>query len=816
MKQGNIRKYLKRFFIGLFSLLLVLYLAVYIYIRVNKKEILRDVAALVSKKVGGKLSIGNADISFFSHFPNVSVVLENTMLTDSLYEKHHHIFFQAKEVHAQLSILKLIRKSPPVKGIAINQGSIFIYTDTSGYSNAYLLKPRNEENNSRVSGSKKFDLKQVSLESMSFVLQDERKNKLYDFAINKLDASIDQRSDLQLDLDLDMDILVKKMAFNLSRGVFLENQTLKGNFPILFNPSQHVISFQKMDIKIGGQAFDLNGRFVLTANAPHFELDVSSDKISYEKIKEILPTRIRQSMSIVQLDKPLDVSVNISGPLTPGDPKVLAKWKTTNSVLRTNFMDFEAADFSGVFTNEVVPGLPRKDPNSSIRLHNFSATWHGLPVQSDSISINDLSAPTLTCNLRSAFPLTALQDVLENNSLEFLEGQAKVDLNYNGPLKRNDQTNSFLNGTVSFSGGRMNYVPRSVEMKEISGKLSFKNSDLLVDSLHTVVYNNPLWIKGSASRLLTLLPTSPNSVQAEWFIYSPNLNLSAFSFLLKPRKKHATVKRKKKGITSNLDRFFEEGKLHVMFRAGKLGYRRFSAADVKADISFLNDSYLINNVSLMHAGGKMALKGSLVTERNQHLQARIDAQFDKVNVRQLFHAFENFGQDGITAESIGGKFSANVGASMLLNHQGEILPASLVSEVDFSLKDGELNNYEPMQKLQKFIFKKRDFENIRFAELKNKLSVKNEVITIYPMQIQSSVMSLFVEGIYSSKGSTDISIRVPLSNLKKRDSAYVPHNIEKGKKPGSSIYLRGRPGADGKINFTLDLFNKYKKQKLKK
>ena len=816
MMQGNFRKYLKRFFIGLFSLLLVLYLAVYIYVRVNKEKILRDVAALVSKKVGGKLSIGNADISFFSHFPNVSVVLENTVLTDSLYQKHRHVFFQAKEVHAQLSILKLIRKSPPVKGIVVKEGSIFVFTDSSGYTNAYLMKPQKTENNNQASGVSKIELKRVLLEKMTFVLQDEQKNKFYDFAVNKLDASIDQQSDLTLDLDIDMDMLVKKMAFNLNRGVFLENQSVKGSFPLLYHPAQHLLSFEKTDLSIGGQDFELNGRFLLTAESPHFELKAASRKISYEKIKQLVPARISRSLSIVQLDKPLDVVVNISGPLTPGDPKVMARWETNNSSLKTSFMDFEAAAFNGEYTNEVVPGLPRKDPNSSIRLQNFSATWHGLPVQADSISINNLSAPTLTCNLRSDFPLTALQDVLENNSLEFLEGQAKVDLNYNGPLQRNDQTNSFLNGTVSFSGGKINYVPRSVEMKAISGKISFKNSDLFVDSLHTVVYNNPLWIKGTASRLLTLLPTAPNSVQAEWFIYSPNLNLSAFSFLLKPRKKQAVLKRKKKGITSNLDRFFDEGKLHVLFRAGKLGYRQFSAADVKADISFLNDSYLINNVSLLHAGGKMTLKGSLVTERSNHLRTRIDAKFDQVNVRHLFQAFENFGQDGITAESIGGRFSANVGASMLLNHKGDILPASLVSEVDFSLKDGELNNYEPMQKLQKFIFKKRDFENIRFAELKNKLSVSNETITIHPMQIQSSVMSLFVEGVYNSKGNTDISIRVPLSNLKKRDSAYIPQNIEKGKKPGSSIYLRGRPGADGKINFTLDLFNKYKKQKLKK
>ena len=81
------------------------------------------------------------------------------------------------------------------------------------------------------------------------------------------------------------------------------------------------------------------------------------------------------------------------------------------------------------------------------------------------------------------------------------------------------------------------------------------------------------------------------------------------------------------------------------------------------------------------------------------------------------------------------------------------------------------------------------------------------------MEIQSSVLTMFVEGIYSQKGNTDISIQVPLSNLKKRDSSYTPENIGVDKKGGKSIYLRGRPGPDGDIKFNIDLFKKYEKTK---
>jgi hypothetical protein len=72
---------------------------------------------------------------------------------------------------------------------------------------------------------------------------------------------------------------------------------------------------------------------------------------------------------------------------------------------------------------------------------------------------------------------------------------------------------------------------------------------------------------------------------------------------------------------------------------------------------------------------------------------------------------------------------------------------------------------------------------------------------------------MFVEGVYSMKGNTDMRIQVPLSNLKKRGDDYIPQNLAEGKKVGSSINLRGTPGKDGNIKFKLDLFNKFKKEK---
>jgi len=77
------------------------------------------------------------------------------------------------------------------------------------------------------------------------------------------------------------------------------------------------------------------------------------------------------------------------------------------------------------------------------------------------------------------------------------------------------------------------------------------------------------------------------------------------------------------------------------------------------------------------------------------------------------------------------------------------------------------------------------------------------------------VMSSFVEGVYSTKRNTDLSIQVPQSKSHKRKADINLENIGVEKKGGSSIFIRGRPGPDGNIKFKLDLFNKFKKEKEK-
>jgi hypothetical protein len=129
------------------------------------------------------------------------------------------------------------------------------------------------------------------------------------------------------------------------------------------------------------------------------------------------------------------------------------------------------------------------------------------------------------------------------------------------------------------------------------------------------------------------------------------------------------------------------------------------------------------------------------------------------------------------------------------------------------LTNGYIINFEPFMKMKKLIFKKRNFERVKFAPIRNDFKLVGQEVEIAPMEIESNVLTLYIDGIYSFGNKTDINIQIPLSNLKKRDSTYVldPHNPEK--KDGSKIFLRAID-ENGEVNIKL-AFRRKKKDKSK-
>src|SRR5262249_16787316 len=142
--------------------------------------------------------------------------------------------------------------------------------------------------------------------------------------------------------------------------------------------------------------------------------------------------------------------------------------------------------------------------------------------------------------------------------------------------------------------------------------------------------------------------------------------------------------------------------------------------------------------------------------------AKLTAQ--NVDVRKLFYAFDNFGLNDISYHNLRGTMNANADLAFNINGNGRIIPGSMQGTVDFSIKNGALVDFIHGEKIQDIAFLNRDLSNITFAELKNKLTIKDNMVQIPRMEVASTAITMYVEGVYGYKGNTDISMQIPISN----------------------------------------------------
>ncbi len=129
-----------------------------------------------------------------------------------------------------------------------------------------------------------------------------------------------------------------------------------------------------------------------------------------------------------------------------------------------------------------------------------------------------------------------------------------------------------------------------------------------------------------------------------------------------------------------------------------------------------------------------------------------------------------------------------------------------------------MQNFAPLAHVKNYVFKKRNLEDVRFAEIKTRISISGTDMFINRMEVESNVFRLFLEGNYGLKGkNTDLLIQVPFNNFNKRNFSeeVMPVNKGIGKSP-KNIWLRARNNEEGKVKLTLTLNPKLKETNKKK
>lgn len=194
---------------------------------------------------------------------------------------------------------------------------------------------------------------------------------------------------------------------------------------------------------------------------------------------------------------------------------------------------------------------------------------------------------------------------------------------------------------------------------------------------------------------------------------------------------------------------------------GRLNYHRYKLGDVVFKGRMQTDHYVyVDTMALSAAGGDMTLKGYFNGSDPKAIYFSPDMQVRNVDLDKLLFKFENFGQDHLVSENLHGRLTGSMKGKIHMH--ADMIPIIDDSELhmDFNVINGSINNYAAFEALSSY-FTDKNLSYIRFDTLKNKLDLKDGILTIPSMNINSTIGYFELSGSQGIDLDMEYYVRVP-------------------------------------------------------
>lgn len=812
-----LKKLLVAFGIGV-AVSILLFGAIEFWVYRNKKEIFRKIQEIANDKLNGEVNVGDITFRPFNGGLGLNFTLSDITLTDSLYAKYKTPLLQSEFIHVSLNFNSIFSGTIKVKNLVFQNGNIKIFKDKNGYSNLTIFERMGDKKKESTSNLENTVNKLNRFRFINFGVSyyDSVTNKRFGGKLHDV-ASILTSSDTAANVNFKGKVFFKGLFFKPQKGGFLVNQ--ETFLDLKFSIKNQLVTILPSSLKTSNQdIIGIQGKFDLEDSLKPFNLNFKSKNIEVDHALKLLTKTIQAQIDSIGVHTTLDADVTLIGRLGGGPPKAKVLFSTQNFNFELPIGVIKNVRAKGEFTNQLDTSLIPSPQNSMLASNAVNGQFESLPFDIKLV-IKDFKNPYAKLDGHFfAESINNWDELLDSKRYKINDGKADIVFHFEGLLRnffdpKTDKFNGRLWGNASIKDLSVDYLPRDVHLSKITGDIVFNESAVVFNKLTFNDGQNDLFLKGKIIDLLPYLFGSTRPLQAKVNIEIPNWKLTWIEALLNSKRHPRPLRRKKVKLSDVLEDVIDNVTISAKLKSNQMSYKKFKAKNVKGEFTIKDNNISIKNFE-MNAFGKGRFKIAGTLENNgegSKPSIKVKGLVSNANVSSVFSSFNNFGQQSVTNQNISGNLTSDFRFESLLDNNAKLVTNSMKGEVGITLKRGHLINFEPFVKMKRLIFKNRDFENVRFAPINGKFKIDGQEIIVSPMEVESNVMTLFVDGMYSFGTNTNLNIQIPLSNLRKRDSTYVLNPNDPFMKQGSNIYLRAEDDGKGEVNFKL-AFRKKKDQ----
>lgn len=768
----------------LFLIQLVLYIFLGLYLDTKQDKILSEVNQFTKENFKGDIVIGDLSILMFKSFPSLTIELKAVTVKDSLWETHKKTLVDSDYLYAKIYPWKILFGNLAINKITLRNVTLNVHTEENGYSNISALAKRKIEKKEKNDLILDLVIDNIELVDVKVIADNQIKRKSINLQIKSLHAhfkpmSTGFRATAKLNAHID------DLTFNFKNGSFAKNKDLIGNLVVIFDENKKNLSIDSEAFQIGKCLFILKANFGMKENS-NFNIGLKSKSVLWKEASSLVSSNIFSKLNKFDFKKPFEVKCNINGDLKDKDfLKIHVVAQIKDNELKAVDKVFSNCSFTGEYTNNYIDNGTYNDYNSAVILHDLKGSFEGIPFATKDLKVLNLKEPIASGCLNADFDAKQLNGLFNPDYLNFTKGKVKCRLKFKSDVVNLKIHKPFIEGLFSIDQCDYTFVPKNLTFKNNSLDLNFTSDELIVKNFSFETKKSKIKMTGYSRDFLSLYYDSPHKIVLNWEVYSPNLDLIDFIYFLSPSKTKKKVT--KAGNKDIFDQLINTQQITAKVKIDRFTHKKFTGSNLIADMELNNKKIVLKKLSVQSCNGILNMNGEIDHGLNDNLfQFKLNTS--NVDVQKFLYSFDNFGSKAITINSIRCKLSFQTNLKGKTNN-GSIKQNSLNGKLDFQLTKGALVNFKPIENVGKYVFPKRNFQNVTVDKLVGDVTIRNGLLTIAPIQINTSVLKLDIEGDYGLQQGTNLDVNVHLRNPAKDKNEISKDVLAENRNKGVSVHL---------------------------
>ncbi|HMZ46256.1 MAG TPA: AsmA-like C-terminal region-containing protein [Chitinophagaceae bacterium] len=643
-KLGKIFKYSG---ISIGSILVLMFLLPYLFPGFVSDKIKK----WANKSIESELNFSKARLSFFNHFPSLTLTLYDVNLKGSAPFKNDTLI-TANEIALGVDILSVFKNTLKIDEVYVTNGKIKILVSKNGIPNYNIYKSSSttkEHSEVHEESDAALKLDRIQIENCALEYNDQSLPMLLKAGkVNYLG-----QGDLSKEIfDLTSKIEMQDFDFIYNTQPYLSNKNLKAQLITRINTHSLELDFQKNNLNINHLPIEVTGKLNFLSNGYSLQFNANTPSTKLKNLFTALPPAFVQWVDKTNVDGKLALNVALNGNYIKSKNQA-PDLKFTIQVNNGSFSIANSNEpIKNIYLNASIDIPKLNTQNLFLKVDTLNATL-GKNYLKGAFEAKNFAEPFIKGHLNVNMDLEKWNNILNIDSIAgiTLKGNFKTEANFNGVYNTQKNTFPITNATIQWQNGylKTKYYASAINNINIDATIQNKSGttkDVLINvkPISFLFEEQPITVSANLLNLnnLNYSISSKGNLQIGKLYklfaidgYNINGNIKT-DFTLQGSQQDA--------LAGNYHKLNNKGTIELKDINLTTPYLPNKFTITNGNFYFNNDKLIANNVTINYLNNTAVFKGKFdniinyLLQPNAALKADLFLNSNKLNV-QDFMAF---------------------------------------------------------------------------------------------------------------------------------------------------------------------------------